>query len=223
MRVTFVIALVLFVASPSHACDVDDCATSAGLSCPAMQISVCPLGDFEMIGRGCGGAGGYIWVEIFGGPPGCYGDPMPGIPPTDFWLGSCDSAQELHLCTVGMVADSLTGANGRTTFSGVLRAGGCALSGGIWIACQGHILRAKPCPSFTPLCLNIVIKSPDLTGAGGYSDGIVNLSDQIPFGLSYNKGLGQTGYNACCDYNDDNTCNLSDFAFFATHYQHRCM
>jgi hypothetical protein len=66
------------------------------------------------------------------------------------------------------------------------------------------------------------VKSPDLTGAGGNPDGVINLSDLVPFGSSYNKNLGQGGYNACCDYNDDDKCNLSDFAFFGTHYQHRC-
>ena len=113
--------------------------------------------------------------------------------------------------------------NGRTTFSGVLRAGGCVLSGGIWIAVQGKVIKG-PYPSCTwNLCLPIVVKSPDMTGAGGKPDGVVNLSDLVPFGFSYNKNLGQAGYSACCDFNDDNKCNLSDFAFFGLHYQHRCM
>jgi len=219
VRIISVMAALLVIASAAHACDADECASLAGLSCPKMQISVCPLGDFEMIKNGCGVAGDYIWVEILSQ---CDGDPIPGIPSTDFWIGACDPSQALCFCTAPIVADSLTGINGRTTFSGVLRAGGCVLSGGIWIACQGHVIRAKPCPTLTPLCLNIVIKSPDINGAGGKPDCVVNLSDFVPFGMSYNRSLGQPAFNACCDYNDDNMCNLSDFGFFGTHYQHRC-
>jgi hypothetical protein len=212
-------AALLVIASAARACDADECASLAGLSCPSMQISVCPLGDFEMIKKGCGGAGDYIWVEI---RSNCDGGPTPGIPQTDFWIGSCDPAHELCLCAAAIVADSSTGSNGRTTFSGVLRAGGCVPSGGIWIMCQGRRIMAKPCPNVNPLCLNIVIKGPDLTGAGGHPDCVVNLSDLVPFGLSYNRGIGQSGFSSCCDYNDDNHCNLSDFAYFWAHYQHRC-
>jgi hypothetical protein len=222
MRVISVIAALLVIASAAHACDADECASLAGLSCPKMQISVCPGGDFEMIRHGCDGIGDYIWVEIYAGVGGCYGDPIPGIPTTDFWIGACDPSQALCFCTAPIVADSLTGMNGRTTFSGVLSAGGCVPGGGIWIMCQGHVIRAKPCPNMNPLCLNIVIKSPDINGAGGKPDCVVNLSDLVPFGYSYNTSMGRPGFNACCDYNDDNQCNLSDFAYFGTHYQHRC-
>jgi hypothetical protein len=206
------------IASAAQSCDVDICGSSAGLSCPSMRISVCPQGDFEMIKRACGGAGDYIWVEVIGI---CGGGPIPGIPLTDFWFDACDPAQELSLCTGGIVADSLTGANGRTTFSGLVRGGGCVLSGGIWIAVQGQRILDYPCA--TQRCLPIVVKSPDLTGAGGIPDRVINLSDLVPFGFSYNKYQSQHGYNACCDYNDDSKCNLSDFAYFGTHYQHRCM
>lgn len=34
---------------------------------------------------------------------------------------------------------------------------------------------------------------------------------------------GETGFSGCCDYNDDGTCDLSDFAFFGQHYTHQCM
>ena len=219
MRVTLLaIAAVLMLASDAQACDADDCASRAGLSCPGMQISVCPGGDFEMIKKGCDGTGDYIWVEI----RECSDNPVPGIPFTDFWINACDAARRLYLCAESIIADSSTGMNGRTTFSGILRAGGCVPSGGIWIAVQGKIIKG-PYPSCTGnICLPIIIKSPDITGAGGKPDGIVNLSDLIPFGFSYNKNQGQAGYSPCCDYNDDGKCNLSDFAFFGTHYQHRC-
>ncbi len=212
-----VMAAISMIAPASQAGDGFQCLyCSTGLSCPGMKITVCPQGDFEPIRKGCGGTGDYIWVEIRDDYPN---RPIPGIPWTDFWFDSCDAWQNVYMCTGMIVADSLTGANGRTTFSGLFEAGGCTLSGGIAIRYLG-----VPIPGgWADTCLPIVIKSPDMTGAGGYPDGIVNLSDLVPFGFGYNKNLGQAGYRACCDYNDDDKCNLSDFAFFGTHYQHRCM
>lgn len=190
----------------------------AGLSCSEMKISVCPAGDFEAVRKGCGGTADYIWIEVLSG---WYEDPIPGIPVTDYWLGACDGPTLLSLCAQPILADSATGLDGRTTISGHIHAGGCALTGGIWIAVQGQVIDICP-PCSETLCLPIVIKSPDLTGSGGAPDGVVNLSDLIPFGLSYNKSYGQPDFNACCDYNDDFTCNLSDFAYFSLHYQHTC-
>jgi hypothetical protein len=219
MRVISAMAVLLLIASAAQAGDpVDECRSSAGLSCSSMKIRVCPQGDFDMIKRACGGTGDYIWVEVWGVCEPSF--PIAGIPQTDFWFDACDAPLEFFLCTAGIVADSLTGVNGRTTFSGAIRAGGCVLSGGIWIAVQGRVIFDE-C-GVSALCLPIVIKSPDLTGAGGYPDGIVDLSDMVPFGTSYNRNYGQTGYNACCDYNGDDKCNLSDFAYFALHYQHAC-
>ena len=191
---------------------------SAGVSCAGMKITVCPAGDFEYIRDGCGvGFQNYIWVIV----RTTYYAPIPGIPPTDFWLNACNPAAQLALCAAPVLADSATGSNGRTTISGRLSGGGCALTGGVWIAAVGIIVM-DPDDWSSPLCLDIAIKSPDVMGEGGHPDGSVNLSDLIPFGSSYNKNWGQSSFNPCCDYNDDNTCNLSDFAFFGTHYQHRC-
>jgi hypothetical protein len=221
MRVMLLaIAAVLAIAPAARACDTDECYTTVGLSCPGMQITACPGGDFEMIKNGCGSTGGYIWVDV---RDGCNNNPMPGIPYTDFWINACDPTHQLSICAAPIIADSITGTNGRTTFSGILKAGGCVPSGGIWIAVQGKVIKG-PYPSCTGnICLPIVVKSPDLTGAGGKPDGFVNLSDLIPFGFTYNKNQGQAGYNECCNYNDDYKCNLSDFAYFGTHYQHSCI
>ncbi len=205
--------------TPARAGDpMTGCDISAGLSCAGMQVTVCPAGDFEYIRDGCGiGLQNYIWVIV----RTSYGVPIPGVPATDFWLNACDPATQLALCAAPMLADSTTGSNGRTTISGRIAGGGCARAGGIWIAVWGIIV-SDPDHCERPLCLDIVIKSLDIMGEGGHPDGIVNLSDLIPFGSSYNKNMGYPGFNPCCDYNDDIHCNLSDFAFFGTHYQHRC-
>jgi len=211
------LALMLLLATSVFAGDVDDCLSNAGVSCITMQVTICPAGDFELIRNGCGGTADYIWIEA----RDAGNLPIPGIPWTDYWLNACDPLKQLCICVSPIGADSLTGANGRTTFSGRIAGGGCTLSQGIWWAIQGKPILAKPCGS-DKLCLSVIIKSPDLTGAGGNPDCNINLSDLVPFGTSYNKNLGQIGYNACCDYNDDNKCNLSDFAFWGTHYQHKC-
>ena len=211
------LALMLLLATSVFAGDVDDCLSNAGVSCITMQVTICPAGDFELIRNGCGGTADYIWIEA----RDAGNLPIPGIPWTDYWLNACDPLKQLCICVSPIGADSLTGANGRTTFSGRIAGGGCTLSQGIWWAIQGKPILAKPCGS-AKLCLNVVIKSPDVTGAGGQPDCKINLSDLIPFGTSYNKNLGQVGFNSCCDYNDDDKCNLSDFAFWGTHYLHKC-
>jgi hypothetical protein len=213
-------ALMLALATSVYAGDVDDCRSTAGITgCTQMKLTICPAGDFEFIRDACGvGITAYIWVTA----RDASGNPIPGIPWTDYWLNACDPTKQLALCASPLAADSLTGANGTTTFGGRIAAGGCTLTQGVWWAIQGKILKGIYPSCDAPVCLNVIVKSPDLTGAGGKPDGIINLSDLVPFGTSYNKNLGQAGYNACCDYNDDDKCNLSDFAFFGTHYQHKC-
>jgi hypothetical protein len=213
-------ALMLVIATSIYAGDVDDCRSTAGITgCAQMKLTVCPAGDFEFIRDACGaGITAYIWVTA----RNAAGNPVPGIPWTDYWLNACDPAKQLALCSSPIGADSLTGANGTTTFSGRVAAGGCTLTQGIWWAIQGKPLKGIYPSCTANICLDVIVKSPDLTGAGGLPDGNVILGDLVPFGTSYNKNLGQAGYNACCDYNDDDKCNLSDFAFFGTHYQHRC-
>jgi len=224
-------ALMLVFATSVYAGDVDDCYSDVGISCSLMKVNICPFGDFEYLRDACTPTGSqYIWIEA----KDSGNLPIPGIPWTDYWLGSCTAGKVLFLCSSPIGADSLTGANGRTTFSGRIAGGGCnipagTLSGsGIYMAIQGKIIKTKPYPCTSdPKCVAVDVKSPDLTGAGGQPDGTINLSDLVPFGSSYNTAWGVTpppgkAFNACCDYNDDNSCNLSDFAFFGTHYQHKC-
>jgi len=213
-------ALMLVLATSAYAGDVDDCLSTVGITgCTTMQLTICPAGDFENIRDACGvGITAYIWVIALD----AFGAPIPGIPWTDYWLNACNPATQLTLCSSPIAADSLTGANGQTTFSNRIAAGGCAKTMGLWWAIQGKPLLGVYPDCNATVCINVIVKSPDLTGAGALPDGVVNLSDLIPFGTSYNKNLGQAGFNDCCDYNDDAKCNLSDFAFFGTHYQHRC-
>jgi len=204
-------SLLLVFATSLYAGDVDECESEAGTSC-ALRVSICPAGDFEFIREGCGGDADYIWVVVKDG----FGTGIAGIPWTDYWMNACDGAQELCLCASPIAADSLTNTLGQTTFSGRIAGGGCILTGGMFVACQGKtFVEAPACAA--PICIDIVIVSPDING-----DCLVNLSDLSFFGQSYNKQLGDAGYDPCCDYNDDDFCNLSDFSFLGEHYLHEC-
>jgi hypothetical protein len=205
-------AVLLVFAVPALAGDIAACRTEWGVSCSGMRVSICPQGDFEYIRDGCGTGTDYIWVTVRDDTG--YG--VSGVPWSDYWLQAYLPAEELCLCANHVVADSLTNSAGRTTISGRIAGGGCAATGGLWLAVQGMIIVDWP------TCISIhieyiVIVSVDLT-----ADCQVNLSDLGVFGLSYNKQLGDPGYNTCCDYNDDDKCNLSDFAYMGEHYLNTC-
>jgi len=210
--ITVILAAALLAAGPALAQSFDGCESTTAVSCPGMRVSICPRGDFEHIKDGCGTGNDYIEVYIrYSGGQG-----VESIPWTDYWMDACDEQYQLGLCVEHFVADSLTDVNGRTTFSGRIRAGGCIPSGGIYIACQGMIiLDDEAC--IAPICLDVIIVSPDIN-----ADSVVNLSDLSFFGQSYNKQEGDSGYDTCCDFNDDGWCNLSDFSFLGEHYQHGC-
>ena len=210
-------SLLLVFATSLHAGEVDGCESECSVSCVGMRVSICPAGDFQFIREGCGGVADYIQVDV----KDIGGVGVPGIPWSDYWLAACDDVTyALCLCARPILADSLTssspGVEGRTTLSARIAGGGCVLSDGISLAVQGKVILEKP-SCIDPICLDVQIVSPDLT-----ADCVVNLSDLGVFGLSYNKALGETGYDDCCDYNDDQDCNLSDFAYMGEHYQHVC-
>jgi len=213
MRILFIATvLLLIVPTAGFAGDICECENDLYVSCPGMRVSVCPCGGFEKIEDGCGNGNDYI--EIF--LRDCSHTGIAGIPWTDYWMNACDPAHELCLCVEAFVADSLTGSNGRTTFSGKIAAGGCVPTGGIFVSCQGKTILDDPL-CVAPVCLDVIIVSPDIN-----ADCHVNLSDLSFFGQSYNKQVGDVGYDTCCDFNDDDWCNLSDFSFLGEHYQHQC-
>jgi hypothetical protein len=205
-------SLLLVFATSLYAGDVDGIKSLAGTSC-SLRVSICPAGDFEPISMGCGGTADYIWVEV----KDASGNGIDGIPWTDYWMDACDELQELCLCATPIAADSLTNALGRTTFSGTFAAGGCILTGGMFVSCQGKTFLDEGGAGQPPICIDIVIVGPDLN-----KDCVVNLSDLTFFGTSYNKQLGDAGYDPCCDWNDDDWCDLSDFSFLGEHYEHTC-
>ncbi|MBN1886006.1 MAG: hypothetical protein JW876_10860 [Candidatus Krumholzibacteriota bacterium] len=210
MRTIAAFAALLAFSVPSYGGDYEGCPSTWGVSCGGLRLSICPAGDFENIGEGCGGNGDFIWVEIYDGE----GRPIQGVPVTDYWFGAVDPAEELVLCASPFTADSVTGANGRTTFSGPVAGGGCVATAGLWLSVRGTILLDEPA-CMTPHIEYITIVSPDLNG-----DLRVDLSDLAVFGFSYHTNAGEPGYSPCCDFNDDGMIQLMDFAYFGEHYGH---
>lgn len=205
--------VLMFLAGSSHA----QCETTATLSCSPMRITICPWPGCEPVSEGCGGTSDYI--EIWARDR--WGDPITGIPWTDYWVAPCEESQELLICMDGFMADSVTsslpGFEGRTTFSGKIKGGGCVLSGGISLIVQGlPIYEPELCIDL--LCLDIVLISPDING-----DGQVSLADFYDFCNSYGRSQGEPDYNDCCDYTDDGCCSLVDFSEFVNCYQRICM
>ncbi|MBU8920623.1 MAG: hypothetical protein KOO63_02070 [Bacteroidales bacterium] len=210
-KAILILSLILSIALPAYGM-IDQCDSDWGTSCYGMRVTICPQGDFELLSDGCGGGDDYIWVRVVD----TEGSGITGIPTADYWLQACDPAQELCLCSFSFAANAPTDATGYAEFSGRIAGGGCILTGGVGLTVQGKILVENPaCVDVT--CVDIVIVSPDLN-----ADCFVNLSDLGMFGLSYNLSLGQPGYDPCCDFNDDDNCNLSDFAHIGEHYQHEC-
>jgi hypothetical protein len=178
-----------------------------------MFLALCPQGDFDPISEACGGTSDYIWIIVRDWED----DVVPGIPATDFYLNACDPAQTLYLCGGQFLADSATGSNGRTTFSGPIEAGGCVISGGIYLVVRDYIVLQQPTCAL-PACLDVKIISPDLV-----PDGEVKIGDLGEFSDSYHKAVPDTAYNPCCDYNANDTVSLSDFANFGEHLHHYCI
>ena len=182
-----------------------------------MRVTMCPGPGYEPIREGCGGDSDYI--EIWARDR--WGNPISGIPWTDYWIGPCDESQELLLCIDGFMADSVTsslsGFEGRTTISGKIKGGGCILSGGLWLAVQGRpVYDPEGCVNL--LCLDIILVSPDLNG-----DGQVSLGDFSDFCNSYGRCQGDPNYNDCCDFTYNACCSLEDFSVFVSRYQKVCM
>lgn len=218
-KLKFSVFCVLFISAlsgyASHGlAQVDGCTSEISHTCTPdpMRLNLCPAGDWDLISEGCGGTDDRIdvWARNW------LHEGVEGVPPTDFWLGACDPAAELCVCENGFLADAPTDENGYTCFSNSIFAGGCVLGGGIYIAIQGHLVMDWPeCVETT--CLDVIIKSADYNG-----DCDVNLTDLAHLAGSYNRCAGEPDFNPCCDSNDDDCVNLSDFAWLGAHWHHHC-
>jgi len=174
---------------------------------------VCPSGDGQNLSDLPTGDA-TIYIQVKNGA----GVPIVGIPAADFWLLGCSDDLYLIGGQYSIDADSPTDADGRTTISGTISAGGCD-SVGVRVVVQGVIVEDPP-QSGNPLCLDITPISPDLKGPGpARSDGWVDILDFSEF-AAYYTAPAEHGYRACHDFNCDNFVDIIDFALFAQHYLH---
>ncbi len=73
------------------------------------------------------------------------------------------------------------------------------------------------CRPVEPVCIEIVIKSPDIKGGGE-----VNLADFSGFGDAWDSRVGDAHYDPCCDFNFDGEVQFSDLGYFGSHWRHGC-
>lgn len=140
-----------------------------------------------------------IIVELLDG----WGDPVAGYPAEDLWLTTTGAT--LVLCDGGIRADGPTGADGRTTFSGPVRAGGHLIP-----ASDNRLLveTAHGALHYSSLG-DLSLTSPDLDG-----DLDVDLSDVILFAQGY---LDYGTYDPELDFHYDGVINLSDLIVMTQH------
>jgi hypothetical protein len=133
----------------------------------------------------------------------CTLTPIANFPFQDIWLGDTGTG-ELSYCPGGTIADANTDAEGRTTITGHLSAGGHTETGTcVWVA---GILALE----MGPLALDVV--SPDLDG-----DLDVDIVDFSLFGQDFGGGSAPRS-----DLVPDGILNLADFAAFGRHFGEHC-
>lgn len=177
----------------------------------------CPTGD----GLTPAEAGWFIGITLMDADT----IPMPDILETDIWLEDCVLAGGVPFVPCGgrmgaISADGATDAFGMTRMSTrTFTVSGCGRNGpapfdAVRVMVQGVPLQQSPACAGTVLCLEVRVRSVDVTG-----DGVVGLGDLSLFA----QGLLGT-YNPCVDFTCNNDVNLSDLALFSGHFleAHAC-
>jgi hypothetical protein len=196
-------ALSIFFATVDHAATgiPDPCISSSQVP-GAGRLLICPAGDGQTLAE----IGSVVQVQILDS----FGDPIPMVPATDIWLDGCYSGLALCFGSGSSRADHITDANGRTTISGTIQAGGCDNSLIVWV--QGVRLVSGPLCA-VPECLTVTVRSPDFT-----EDLLVDLLDLTRFSFSYH----QPNFEPCHDITFDGAVDLMDLTLFALHWYHDC-
>lgn len=197
------IAVVLLVGVPARAI-VDGCRSTS--SCWAGAMIVCPAGDGHQLADQ--GATIYVTARDY------YGAPIPNIPALDWWLIGCNDGLALCGSAFSSSADGPTDANGNTTISGAIAAGGCDI--GLSVVVQGVVLEDYPActqGSYTFQCHPIEVRSPDVTG-----DLIIDLLDFSVWAPSFLNAAAPP----CHDFSYDGVVDIVDFGIFGGHFLHNC-
>jgi hypothetical protein len=165
-------------------------------------IFACPASD----GDGLAGAGLTITVTVRNNA----GVGIPGIPAADISLTGCSPGDLIKLCggSGAINASGPTDANGVTTITGDIAAGGCDL-GGVRVVVQGIAIGAGNCGD---PCVPVKVKSTDLV-----ADLKIQVNDLAKFSGAY-QPIGGT-YDECMDYVAPfGAIQVNDLAKFSGHY-----
>ena len=206
VRVWFCAAIVtvlLLGVAPSRSvsCVIDPCLSSA--TSTAGTLLVCPAGD----GPALSSIGATVNVTVLA----CDSSPTSGIPADEFWIVSHNSTS-LALCGghLSSNGDADIDANGQTTISGSVAAGG--FSSDVHVVAQGFAIGLSCDPD---VALPLVLVSPDISG-----DLVVGIVDVALFAIGFPSSVKP--YDARLDFNGDGIVNLVDLSAFARHLHHRC-
>ena len=168
-----------------------DC-TFTGLYQPGQphdRLTIVPDGSGETLAA----AGIHISVRVHD----CDGQPVVGLPASSIVL----SSSALCICAGGNIADGPTDAEGRTTFSGTIRGGGCAESLTVFV--DGTAVATIP----------VRVNSPDNVPA---SPCAVDAGDHgVPIRVGFR--VGQSQYRICSDLNEDGVIDLIDLIIYGAH------
>lgn len=134
----------------------------------------------------------------------CDGAPVAGIPAASIQI-ELDGAN-VCACAGGNPADGPTDANGATTFSGRIRAGGCGTSATVRV--DGVVVGS------VPLRFNSPDRGPPACG--------IEVHDVNPFIFQYGATVGTAEYSICPDLNEDGVLDASDMAIQATAWWASC-
>ena len=195
------IAVAIGVLAPAPNAFADNC-LGGSVTSNSGFIVACPKGD----GPTLASKGLTISVRVLDQS----GNPIVGLAAHRIWLAS----SSLYTCpgTLILTADAPTNWDGRTTFSGALRAGGCSEQGlNVMVRYDDldYVLAPDPNDCDSPFTVPIFVRSPDLN-----ADGTIGLADFSMFQYNYQNGP----YDACYDFDGSGTRNLADFSIFTSHY-----
>ncbi len=200
----FLIVSVVFTVEPAEnvgAGVVDPCNSVA--TAPSGVLFSCPAGDGDALAAN----GLTISVTIRDN----VNAPIAGILAADIWVIGCNDLLALCGGSGAISASGPTDANGQTTITGRLAAGGCDT--GLRAVWQGVAIGAGVCAD---PCLTIKVRSCDING-----NLVTNLTDFAIFGTGYTSP--PRSYNECIDYAAPfGTVTLPDFARYGSHSAHSC-
>ena len=182
-------------------CLIDPCCSSA--SSAGGVLLVCPAGD----GPTLSSIGATVSITVLT----CYcGEPLPGIPAEDFWIQQSSGPQPLCGYHLSSNADAASDANGQTTISGSIAAGGY-FPDDLHVVAQGMMIGVG-CGTDNA-AIPLVLVSPDITG-----DLVVDIVDLAIFAEAFSDGT----VDPRMDFSGDGQIDVVDLSLFALHLHHQC-